>query len=118
MLPKKCLYNYNAENIWKYRISIINKSWLPIQCKLVSYFLHKDKQSCCLMVTYAKSKCMFHFSIAQLIKTSGGRVPEYMLKMKKLGRNKKVKQSKKPVEREPISVESREDKKKYQIMKE
>jgi ATP-dependent RNA helicase DDX52/ROK1 len=51
-------------------------------------------------------------SIAQIIKTSGGEVPEYMLKMKKATRQEKRFLAKHEVKRERISRESKYDREK------
>ena len=51
-------------------------------------------------------------SIAQIIKTSGGEVPEYMLKMKKATRQEKRYLAKHEVKREKISRESKYDREK------
>lgn len=56
-------------------------------------------------------------SIAQLVKSSGGEVPEYMLKLKKASRQDKRKLAKKAVAREGIREESKYDKEK-RIMRE
>ena len=51
-------------------------------------------------------------SIAQVVKSSGGEVPEYMMTLKKASRQEKRKLSKKAVEREGIIPESKYDKEK------
>ena len=51
-------------------------------------------------------------SIAQLVKSSGGQVPEYMLKMKKASRQEKRKLAANAVSRESIKQESKYDKEK------
>ncbi|TDG45613.1 hypothetical protein AWZ03_007983 [Drosophila navojoa] len=46
-------------------------------------------------------------SIAQIIKNSGGEVPEYMLQMKKVSKSEAKMRSKKPLEREDITTKIR-----------
>ncbi|XP_034481464.1 probable ATP-dependent RNA helicase DDX52 [Drosophila innubila] len=49
-------------------------------------------------------------SIAQIIKNSGGTVPEYMLQMKKVRKSEAKMRAKKPLEREDISTKIRPEK--------
>lgn len=53
---------------------------------------------------------MFVTSIAQIIKNSGGVVPDYMLQMKKVRKSEVKMRAKKPLEREDISTKIRAEK--------
>ena len=66
--------------------------------KAITYFTDKDR-------TLLRS-------IAQIVKDSGGLVPEYMLKLKKPTRQEKRQLAKHALKRESISTESKYDKEK------
>lgn len=52
----------------------------------------------------------FVASIAQIIKNSGGTVPDYMLQMKKVRKSEAKMRAKKPLEREDISTKIKAEK--------